>query len=236
MITRFSSTVVCFVILTLMSCSKKEVSSFDSLSSLTKEVISQKSFYSLNHGHAMLSVEEREQLWKFKLSFILSNKRERFTSEQRSIVVELNSFLLRHGMKELLKKPQLGNQFLDTRLPYFSKHFSKEQLNILLESPLLLPNLVISDIDATYMNNLFQSTNNFNSVQVASATSRPEGGSCTCRYDLGCPGSSNYCINSGCQSNPSYEMCGVFGTSNCTKRCSGGEPNLSIDPLGGNPL
>ena len=64
---------------------------------------------------------------------------------------------------------------------------------------------------------------------------KTETGSCTCLYDMGCPGPSNYCENTGCTTNNSYEMCGMFGTSSCTKRCGGAEPNLSPDPLGGNP-
>lgn len=232
----FRCVAIFLVLQTLTSCSKKDVGLFDGLSPLTKEVISQKSFYSLKHGHAMLSVEEREALWRCKLSFILSNKNERFTVEQRNIVLEVNSFLLRYGMAELLRKPQLGRQFLDSRLPYFTKHFSKEQLNVLLESPLLVQNLVISDISPTVMNGLIQSSLGANSPQNTPPNARPEGGFCTCIYDLGCPGPSNYCINSGCRSNPAYEMCGVFGTSNCTSRCSGGEPTMTVDPLGGNPL
>lgn len=226
--------------LVLLSCEKssdvKDV--FHELNSLTKEVIAKPTLQEMRQGLAMLSVEEREVLWKVKLNFILSNKEEKFTPEQRKIVVQLQDFLSETGMEQLMKNPNLGNGFLDENLAYYSKHFSKEQLNILVESPYLKENLVISAFTLTDMMKLTTPkggvSNNIITVRP-NYIGKTETGSCTCLYDMGCPGPSNYCENTGCTTNNSYEMCGMFGTSSCTKRCGGAEPNLSPDPLGGNP-
>jgi hypothetical protein len=162
----------------------------------------------MRQGQSMLSANERDALWKTKLDFILSNKKETFTKEQRQIVLQLKNFLNTHGMTSLLKNPQIGLEFMDKNLPFFSKHFNKEQLNILIESPYLNDHMTISSV---------------NEQQIASLIA-PGGGYCTCIYDLGCPGSGNFCDEKGCYRDDDEEMCGVFGTSSCKRRCSDIQP------------
>lgn len=145
------------------------------------------------------------------LKVILENKQEGFTAHQKTIILELRDFLRRHGMSKLIKNPELGLAFLDEKLPYYAKHFNKEQLNILIESPYLNKNMLISTFDR-------------NSIAIIAPPM--EGGYCTCIYDLGCPGPGNDCENEGCTVNSDYEMCGLFGTSNCKRRCTGVEPHL----------
>lgn len=197
----------------LISCKKESSSSLENLSELTKEVVSKPTLQEMRQGQAMLSIAERESLWKAKLNFILSNKAESFTNEQRRIIIKLQNFLNEIGIESLMANPSLGVQFMDTNLPYFSKHFNKAQLNILIESPLLNDNLLISKL-----------TDENLAGTVGLMVS--EGGYCTCLYDMGCPGGGNYCDQSGCTTNDDYEMCGLFGTSHCRKRRSDIEPVL----------
>lgn len=213
---------------------KNDVNPIDSLSDLTKEVITKATLQEMKQGQAMLSVKEREILWNTKLDMILSNKNEKLSAEQKAIVVELKMFLKKYGMAELMRNPELGIRFLDEKLSFYSKYFNKEQLNILIESPYLNDTLLISKINWETMKALV-SPKKLNNT-VARSVAAYEGGSCTCLYDLGCPGLGNNCENTGCVVNGSYEMCGLFGTSNCKKRCSGSEPNLNPDPNGGNPF
>lgn len=225
-----------YVTLILFSCAKNDVKPIDGLTDLTKEVISKGTLQEMKQGQALLSIKERETLWNTKLNKILSNEKERFTAEQRAIVLELKSFLKKHGMAELIKKPELGIKFLEMKLPVYSKHFNKEQLNILIESPYLSNELQISKINWEWMKELTKPRSVYNKVARDKPTETIESGSCTCIYDLGCPGPFNYCDNTGCTPNGSYEMCGLFGTSSCKRRCTGAEPNLTPDPLGGSPL
>lgn len=222
----------------LCSCSQKKeiISIFENLTPLTKEVIEKSTLEEMRQGMAMLSIEERSILWKTKLNFILSNPRERFSLEQRNIVLMLKSFLDIHGMEKLMKNSELGRNFLSKNLAYFGKHFSKEQLNILIESPYFPEDLLISKVDLKMIHGLISVRNQNKEKSTSLNSLRVEQGSCTCIYDLGCPGPYNYCENTGCVVNNNYEMCGLFGTSSCEKRCSGEEPNLDPDPNGGNPL
>ncbi len=135
-------------------------------------------------------------------------------------------------MQKLLEHPEIGNNFLVDNLPYFSTHFSKEQLNILIESPYLTKTLLISKINIHTMDDLINPKN----YDTETSKRDIEKGSCTCLYDLGCPDPLNTCCNTGCTVNNLYEMCVVYGTSGCKGRCSGAEPTLNPDPLGGNPL
>lgn len=160
----------------------------------------------------MLSVPEREILWRTKLNFILTNKNERFTSEQRKIVLQIKEVLLKNGIATLLKHPEIGATFLRNNLPYFSNHFNKAQLNILIESPYLNDGMTISNFDDTMIAPL---------VAVAPSSN------CTCKYDLGCPGLGNYCEVRDCHIDDNKEMCGLFGTESCRERCTGTQPDIS---------
>ena len=167
----------------------------------------------MKQGQGLLSPEEREGLWQVKLNHILNNENEELTKAQRAIVVKIKNVLNTYGMRVLLNKPEIGVQFLDLNLPNFSKHFTKEQLNILLESPYLTPKMNISAFTIKSMSIIAFST---------------EGGVCSCIYDLGCPGPNNTCDNTGCSADSSIEQCGLFGTSTCKRRCTGAEPNMEI--------
>ena len=230
--------ILAFVAFLLFSCNKSNLKKIDALSDLTKEVLAKRTLQEMKQGHALLSVEERDILWNTKLDKILSNTRESFTIEQRKIVLELSTFLKKYGMKKLMLNPEIGVSFLNEKLPYYSAHFNKEQLNILIESPYLTDDLLISKINWEWMKPFVtpkanDKQQNLVQLMVVGGT---ETGSCTCIYDMGCPGPGNKCENTGCVVESSYEMCGLFGTSNCKRRCSGAEPNLNPDPNGGNPL
>lgn len=175
-------------------------------------MIAKTSLQELRQGQAMLSAAEREVLWKTKLNFFLNNTKERFTIQQRNIIAQLSKLLQKHGMKGLIENPSIGAQFLDANYAFFSRHFNKAQLSILIESPYFHENLLLSRLNDENLN-----------TEISLLA---EGGYCTCLYDMGCPGGQNSCDQTGCTTNNSYEMCGVFGTSSCKKRCSGLEPVL----------
>lgn len=226
-------------VLNLISCYReKDIENvFDKLSPLTKEVLNKSTLQEMRQGMAMLSVEERAMLWETKLNFIISNPKEKFTKDQRKIITKIKTFLEVNGMKKLMENSDLGNEFLKINYKYFSQHFSKEQLNILLESPYFKTSLLISKIDINMMKRLISpKIRNTEEIINSTTAETTETGSCTCLYDMGCPGAYNYCQNVGCVVDNNYEMCGIFGTSSCKKRCSGSEPNLNPDPNGGSPL
>ncbi|MEN9598494.1 MAG: hypothetical protein RL596_805 [Bacteroidota bacterium] len=62
------------VALMAVSCSKESNEPFKELSALTKEAISKTTLQELKQAQAMLSPQEREDLWKTKLNFILANE------------------------------------------------------------------------------------------------------------------------------------------------------------------
>lgn len=200
-------------VILFVSCAKQSSNPFQNLSELTKEVISKPTLQEMKQGQGLLSAQEREELWSVKLNYILNNETAQLSKEQRAIVLKIKNVLDHYGMKMLLKKPEIGIKFLDENLPYFSKYFNKEQLNILLESPYLNTRMNISTFTIRNM-----------SVIAFSE----EGGVCSCIYDLGCPGPNNTCDNTGCSPNSSVEQCGLFGTSTCKRRCTGSEPNMDI--------
>ena len=201
---------ICVILITV-SCKKNSIEIFEDLTPLTKEVISKTTLLELKQGQGMLSIGEREQLWKTKLNFILSNGKEVFTVDQRKIVIMLQEILMKYGIEGLLKRPSISNEFMLRNLPYFEKHFSKEQLNLLIESPYLRNDMLISKITITNMVTL--------GAKIAVAH-------CTCNYDLGCQGPGNDCNVKGCKANDDLEMCGLFGTEHCGQRCEGIQPDL----------
>lgn len=200
-----------FMIFIITSCKKENRSFFPELSSLTQEVLDKSTLLELKQAQAMLSIEERDQLWKTKLNFILKNNKEVFTKDQRKIVLMLKQFLDQNGIGKLLKDHTLSYNFMVTNLPYFEKHFSKEQLNLLIESPYLKNDMLISKITVADMQLL---------------VAEPPTQHCTCKYDLGCSGAGNDCDVKGCKSNDELEMCGLFATESCTRRCEGIQPDL----------
>jgi hypothetical protein len=197
----------------LLNCTKNSTEDvFNELSDLTKEVIARPTLQEMKQGQALLSSNERQKLWEIKLNYLLTNPRENFTYQQRLIIIDLKNFLTKNSIQKLLATPAIGEVYLSSNYNYFKQHFNKEQLNILIESPYLSKGLVLSKINYETLSTTFLLA--------------PESGFCTCIYDLGCPGPNNTCDNTGCTVNDDYEMCGVFGTSHCKKRCTGSEPHL----------
>lgn len=206
------------ILLLLLACKKEINSPIDNLSPLTKEVLAKTSLLELKQGQSLLSYEEREILWKTKLDFILSNKNENFTSDQRKIVVMLKEFLDKTGIKKMAQTHSISAEFMNSYLPYFEKHFSKEQLNILIESPYFKQNMLISTFTEKDMQALESPTSQ--TMRVAAVAH------CTCNYDLGCSGAGNDCAVKGCTTDSDLESCGLFGMEDCKKRCEGIQPDL----------
>lgn len=209
-----------FLIL-LFSCTIDQESygndSIGKLSPLTQEVISRPSLQELKQAQGFLTTAERQALWETKLDFILNNPKENFSINQRDIILSLKNFLHKHDMHTLLSRPQLGIDFLNRNLAYWEKNFSKAQLNILIESPYLNKDMLISSFSEVKMLKMIGM-----SEKAAVA-----GGHCTCIYDGGCHGAGNFCQGaSSCNVDDDKEMCGIFGTAHCENRCTGVQPDL----------
>lgn len=206
------------LLMIVLACKKEKTDPIEALSPLTKEVLAKTSLLELKQGQSLLSYEEREILWKTKLDFILSNENENFTSDQRKIVVMLKEFLNKTGIKKMAQNHSISAEFMNSYLPYFEKHFSKEQLNILIESPYFKQNMLISNFTEKDMQALESPISQTMGVAAVAH--------CTCNYDLGCSGAGNDCAVKGCTTDSDLESCGLFGMEDCKKRCEGIQPDL----------
>lgn len=198
-----------FTTIFLTNCAKdgQKQDDLSQLSALTKEVISKPSIEEMKQAQTLLSDKEREQLWKTKYSAILKKDAAILTSEQNKIINELSSFLKENNISSLKKSPEIGDAFLEKNLSYFEKHFSKQQLYALIESPIFFDGFTLSKIESAFMR--------LSLVDTGGGSGDPK---CLCRYDISCPGAGNDC---------DYAIicrlvtgCGIFGTSLCKGRCS----------------
>ncbi len=130
----FVIALLCFAFSCSKDAGKEESVSTTLLSSLTKEVIGKPTILQLRQGYSLLSASEKENLWDTKFKILLKNSRHNLTSEQRKIVVMIGGLLQENGMQKLIANPQIGEAFVSSTLEYFSKHFSKDELYLLIES------------------------------------------------------------------------------------------------------
>lgn len=185
------------------------------LSPVTKEVVQSPTVIGMRQAYALLTIEEKESLWLQKFSTILKNDRDKLSVAQLNIVKELQSFLLTNGMSKLHKTPVIGEEFIKSRLNTFQQHFSQEQLFMLIECPYFNSKFSIFQSAAT-INSLQSNEKMFIGTASANLSVRPD---CTCYYSISCSGSGNNCEDKKdeCLKKPE---CGLFGTSNCTGRCT----------------
>jgi hypothetical protein len=203
--------VLTFCTFMIVSCKKEKqgANKLDKLSSLTKELIALPSLQQMKEAQSLLSYTERQELWETKLSIILENGDRDLTKEQKKIINTLKAVLNNNGFEKMIKNPSIGEEFLNKNLSYFERNFTKEQLYILVESPFISQNYSLTKPGITP--NLVD----------------PDGPplSCTCLYNLGCPGFNNDCETSGATCTRVVN-CGLFSTSNCKGRCEGLQPDL----------
>jgi len=199
-------------VLLIFSCKKSETiqNSSDKLSDLTKEVISQKTAEIIKKSYGMLSVDEMQILWEAKFKSIQKNDWGKFTPAQKQIVLSLQELLTKKGIKFLRANPKVGDDFLAKNLPYYEQHFTKQQLNMLIECAYYKDGFSILSADAYFKE--------MEPIVDIDGGGGSYSGDCTCRYSISCTGSGNKC-DATCVAGGTAD-CGVFGTSKCTNKCS----------------
>ena len=197
----------------LSACNKTEMETGTpetELSDLTKEVISQPTIMQIRQGYALLSSKEKESLWKLKYKTILKNDSKSMTEDQLKIVKSLRDFLQKNSIAKLKAAPTLSENFIKSSMPYFQKHFTSEQLFLLIESAYFSDDFSIFNA-ASYLTKLTASKKSTSTGKRIDGG----GGNCTCYYSISCTGST--CNDGTCTRGPAE--CGLFGTSNCTGTC-----------------
>jgi hypothetical protein len=183
------------------------------ITDLTKEVMEQKSIPAMRQAYGFLSVTEKSTLWLTKLDAVLNNDAGKLTAIQREIVLEIKGMLEKHGMAELIKDGSIGESFLSSKLNGYRKHFTNQQLYLLIENPYYKEGFSI-----------FQADNYLSRVSLSESDEElpddPGGGgsgtNCTCYYNISC-GLGGYCDwKVSCTQ---VAQCGLFGTSNCKGKC-----------------
>lgn len=198
---------VAFTLLVFISCQKlgneEPLKNDADLSPITIEVLNLKSLNAMKQGYVMLSTQEQKELWFLKYESIIKNDFKSLTKAQKEIVNQLYSILKNTGIKALKANPEKGDLFLQANLSLFEKHFTKGQLNLLIESPYYTDGFSILNAD-NYLSSIDQTVSML-------------AGDCSCRYDIGC-GIGNFCDVENCEA--TSDGCGLFGTSRCIRRCS----------------
>jgi hypothetical protein len=194
------------------SCSKKAdtvaAPVTEKLSSLSKEVLSQPSISTMKQAYRLLSSDERYALWDLKLATILKNDQNKLNNEQRSIVLEFQTYL-KEGYIQKMTTDANADEVIKQRMPIYEKAFSKKQLYFLMESPYFTEDFSIAGIEQ-------------NSILPSYVD--PEGSNCECRLDIYCyagSGSGGRCSEKGCKT--TKDGCGFFGGSACLGKCVQGD-------------
>jgi hypothetical protein len=205
------------IALFFVGCTRSNVTNEEQpvLSPAIIEALEKNTIPEIKNSVSLLTNEEKELLWKTKLETIQKNDDRKFTTDQKTIIKMLQNVLALNGYTKLIANPKIGEEFIGSNLEYFAKHFTKEQLFLLVESPYF-----------TFDFSVFNSEKYLQTFIKAEALSvgDPDGDigdapKCTCIYSISCSGSSNNCEDKKdeCVKQP---KCGLFGTSNCTGRCS----------------
>jgi hypothetical protein len=116
----------------------------------------------------------------------------------------------------LIKDSRDGEIFMKTNLPYFEKHFTKDQLYLLIECSYFNENFSIFKS----MNYLSKIDERINSALLSiKFSNRLPTAICACYYSIYCYVNSGgrSCNDGGCTSGSG---CGITGTSNCTGMCN----------------
>jgi hypothetical protein len=201
--------------LLVSACQKNGTQSeITALSSVAKEVIQSPTIIGMRQAYALLSIEEKQALWTEKFSTILKNDGEKLSPSQSSIVKELQSFLHENGMSKIHSDPTLGEQFIKGRLVMYKQHFSEAELFMLIECPYFNSTFSIFDSKSVVV-----SLNNNERKHISTSIANSVAPDCTCYYSISCSGSGNSCEDkkNNCVKKPE---CGLFGSSNCTGRCT----------------
>lgn len=186
------------------------------LSPVAKEVVQSPTIIGMRQAYALLSVNEKETLWLEKFSTILRNDEGKLSSSQLSIVKEIQSFLVDNGMKKIQQNPGIGELFIRNRLDAYRQHFSEVELFMLIECPYFNSAFSVSDsknVIVALNNNIKK---NLHPSIAANEIAPPD---CTCYYSISCSGSGNSC-EGGKDKCVKVTECGLFGSSNCTGRCT----------------
>jgi hypothetical protein len=204
------------VVFSIISCTKNEASLNGNLTQLTKEVLKQNDFATMQQAYQMLTNEEKKDLWEAKLETVLKNDKQNLSRDQYNIIVSINKFLIKNTLNELIRNPKIGEQFLVDNLSFYQKHFTKVELYMLLQSPYFDENFSIKN-SILYAEKLANSKYN-NALNGNSNLVEPPN-NCECKYDLGCPGWNNTCEKDKGKCIHTTTGCGIFGTSECSGRC-----------------
>jgi hypothetical protein len=200
-----------FSLATLFSCVKTGFTKDEQLSGLTRDALNQTDFLALTQAYSLLSSGEKENLWNVKFNAILTNDKNNLTTKQYDIVKKTYDFIKEKSYKVLEENPEIGDAFLDQNLPDFEKEFDKIELYMMLESPYYCDGFTLTKVQ-DYANSL--ENNIFNEGYQGTMAS-----SCTCRYNMGCPGWTNDC-NWGSGGCSQVNGCGLLGHSRCKGRCN----------------
>ena len=173
----------------------------------------------------MLSNKEKEALWKTKYAIILKNDEGKLSPEQSLLIKKLQTFLITNGMDKIFSDSKIGENFINVNLTAFERAFTKSQQFFLVERPYFNNDFSIVGTNDLTIKSIRKATNEINIVESMEDTEDELGlaAKCTCRYNLGCPGSGNNC-------NTTDECtkaggCGLFGGSSCIGRCEGFQPS-----------
>lgn len=198
------------------SCKKNNDSNseqhlFENLSLETQSLLKQQDMSSMKQSYSMLTDDEQEKLWAFKLSYIL--KHDELTQKQNHLLTKMLHFLTENGISSMKKNNMIPDHFMNENANSFYENFSAEQLYFIIEHPFIKEGFSLKYAKEYLINPDYR-----NSANLTNSTARVEG-SCSCRYDIGC-GLGNSCnTNSSCSGG---NNCGLFGTSTCKGTCERG--------------
>jgi hypothetical protein len=195
-----------------VACQKNSpVPASSNLPEAVLKAIGSPTILSLRQSYALLTVSEKQSLWQTKLDAILVNDADKLTCDQRKIVQSFRNLAEKNSFSHLIKDGSTGENFVNTNMSYFKKHFSSEQLYFLFECCYYRQGFSI-----------FKTAEYLSALTETSYNTPPEGTVCTCYYSVYCettphqPGNSCISKNNPCQK---VKECGLFSTSNCTGTC-----------------
>ncbi len=228
----FVMTSIAFLMM-FSSCTKKvelDVQAVEALSLLSQEVLNETSVPEMKQAYLMLSNKEKEALWKTKYATILKNDEGKLSSEQSLLIKKLQTFLITNGMDKIFSDSKIGEKFINVNLTAFERAFTKSQQFFLVECPYFSNDFSIVGTNDLTIKSILQTRKATNEINRAGFSDEEEEvddlgltAKCTCRYNLGCPGSGNNCdTNTDCTK---AGGCGLFSGSSCLGRCEGFQPS-----------
>jgi len=181
------------------------------MSNAAQGVMASKSLLELRQSYALLNTEDKESIWNQKFNAILVNDKNKLTAKQYEIVVMIRDFVNSKTIQKLIDNPKDGEVFVKSNLEYFYKHFTPQELYLLIECPYYCSEFSIFKSNE-YLNRLIN-------AEYLAKTAPPFTTNCSCYYTIYCQathGGTGSCIDGGCNK---VSECGLLGTSNCSGSC-----------------